>query len=199
MPHAEKKGANGATSKPLTNGEKPNSQFIHHLTSYPVVSDTISTYKTNHYGAKSLDIAHNAYSTIYVNFYKPISPYLRGPYAYVAPYLAKADSVGDSGLSTLESRFPIVKSDTATIKGKVTGVVGLPLQLAGQGKDYVLKSYDEEYKRTEGSGYPIVRQAKAVFSTELKLTGEVLGYVASFLQQKKAESKEFVNKKTAKA
>jgi hypothetical protein len=29
MPHAEKKGANGTTTKQLTNGEKPNSQFIH--------------------------------------------------------------------------------------------------------------------------------------------------------------------------
>jgi hypothetical protein len=198
MPHAEKKGANGTTNKQLTNGEKPNSQFIHRLTSYPVVSDTISTYKTNPYGAKSLNIAHTAYSTIYVNFYKPISPYLRGPYAYVAPYLAKADSVGDSGLSSLESRFPIVKSDTAAIKDKVTGVVGIPLQLAGQGKDYVLKAYDEEYKRTEGNGYPIVRQAKAVFSTELKLTSEALSYVVSFLQHKKAEGKKFVGKKTNK-
>lgn len=168
-----------------------------HLTSYPLVSDSISTYKTNPYGAKSLNIATSAYTTIYANFYKPVSPYLQGPYAYVAPYLAKADSLGDSGLTNLESRFPIVKENTATVKDKVTGVAGLPLQYASQTKEYVFKTYDDEYKRTEGGSIQVVRQVKAVLSTELKLTSDVLSYVVSFLQAKKAEGKEFVESKKA--
>jgi len=179
----------------MTNGDKPHSQFLSHLTSYPLVSDGISTYKSNPYGAKSLSFVNSAYSTAYTNLFQPVSPYLSGPYSYVSPYLAKADSLGDNGLSTLESRFPIVKAETATIQEKVQGIAYMPWNVASQGKDYVFQTYDDEYKKTQGTG--IVKQAKAVIGTEIKLTAAFFQLVADFLGKAKQEGKEIIEKKTS--
>jgi hypothetical protein len=157
------------------------------LTSYPAVSDSISVYKSNPYGAKSITLVNNVYNTVV----PPISPYLRTPYSFVAPYLAKADSLGDSGLSKVETRFPIVKEDTAKLKEKALSFY--PVRVASEGTDYVFKTYDTEYQRTGGNG--IVRQAKAVISTELKLTGDVFAWIITFLNQKKEQGKAIVEQK----
>jgi len=203
MPHSETNGkkskANGTMSeKPQVNGEKSQSEFLSHLTGYPVVSDSITYYKTNTYGAKSLSIANQFYATAEQNLYKPISPYLTRPYAYVAPYLTKADSIGVSSLSAIESRFPIVKEDTETVKSKVystaTLPIRVPLDLAREGKNYVFKTYDEEYSKTDGAD-GIFKQAKAVISTELKLTVDALQYVRSIFVQKKEQAEKLYEKK----
>jgi len=162
------------------------------------VSDSITFYKANPYGAKSLSIANQFYTTAEKNLYKPISPYLTRPYAYVAPYLAKADSLGVSSLTTIESRFPIVKEDTETVKSKVystaTLPIRIPLDLAREGKDYVFKTYDEEYSKTDGAD-GIFKQAKAAISTELKLTVDVLQYLRSVIVQKKEQAEKLYEKK----
>jgi len=177
----------------MTNGEKPNSLFISHLTSYPVVSDSITTYKSNTYGAKSLSLAGDAYQ----RFFVPISPYLKTPYSYIAPYLAKADSLGDQGLSTLDSKVPIVKEETATLKEKVQGVAFFPFTLGLQGKDYVFKTFEEEKKKNgEDKGiYPI---AKALWSTEVKVAADTFQWIADFLTAKKEEGKKFAHEKMDK-
>ncbi|KAF4301059.1 hypothetical protein SLS57_007911 [Botryosphaeria dothidea] len=177
--------------EPLTNGEKPSSHFVstQHLSSYPVVSDLISTYKSNPYGQKSLDLSTAAYD----RFGKPIVPYLSKPYGYVAPYVQRADSLADNGLSEVEKRFPIVKENTSTIKGKVVEVAYFPLRVAGQGRDYLFSTYNDEYQKTGGNG--IITTAKAVISTELKITADVLQIIADYLGPKKEEAKKFVHEK----
>jgi len=200
MPHAKTNGkTNGVMSeKPQTNGEKPQSEFITHLANYPVVSDSITYYKTNPYGAKSLSIANTFYCTAEKNLYQPLSPYLTRSYAYVAPYLAKADSLGVSSLTTIESRFPIVKEDTKTVKSKVystaTMPIRIPLDLAREGKNYVFKTYDEEYSKTNGQD-GIFKQAKAVISTELKMTVDALQYLRGVLVEKKEQAEKLYEKK----
>ena len=104
MPHAT---SDAKMSGPTVNGTRASSQFIDHLTSYPVVSDGIETFKSNPYGKKSLELADSAYS----RFGKPVEPYLETPKQYAAPYAKKADELADSGLSQIETRFPIVKED----------------------------------------------------------------------------------------
>lgn len=162
----------------MTNGEKPSSLFISHLTSYPVVSDGITTYKSNPYGAKSISLTLDAYK----RFFVPVEPYLKGPYSYIAPYLAKADSLGDQGLSKLDSSVPIVKEETATLKDKVTGVALFPFKLGAQGKDYVFKTFEEQKKKSGNS-------AKAFWSTEVKITADTFQWIADFLSTKKEEAK----------
>ncbi|KAF2455286.1 hypothetical protein BDY21DRAFT_365502 [Lineolata rhizophorae] len=170
--------------EPMTNGEKPSSQFLTHLTSYPVVSDSMTKYKTNPYGKKSLDLAHD----VYAKFGAPLLPYLAGPYSYLAPYVAKADTLADSGLSKVDSRFPIVKEDTETLKGTAVGYARLPFRVAGQGRDYVFATYDSEYKKVGGEG--VVKMAKAIVSTELKITADAWSAMLDFLGPKKEAAKQ---------
>jgi hypothetical protein len=122
MPHA------------TTNGEKNSSQFLGHLTSLPAVSDGIETFKTNPYGKKSLEVADDAYS----RFGKPVEPYLKTPYSYAEPYIQKADELADSGLSHVETHFPIITKDTKTIIETTKSYVFWPYQ-------YVSKTYGGMY------------------------------------------------------
>jgi hypothetical protein len=181
--------------EPMTNGEKPSSAFIGHLTSYPVVSDSISIYKTNPYGAKSLSLATDVYN----RFLVPFQPYLQGPYSYVAPYVVKADSLGDAGLSKIDSKFPIVKEETSTLKEKVTNVAFFPLTLGAQGKDYVFSTYSDARQNTgveeKNLFSKVVAEGKAILVTEYKIGVDALSVITSFLLAKKEEGKKFADSK----
>jgi len=187
MPHAE----TDTMGDPMTNGEPPSSQFLTHLASYPLVSESITTFKKNPYGQKSLDLADSGYS----KFAKPVLPYFSKPYGYVAPYVAKVDSLGDKGLSKVDETFPIVKEDTQKLKGTIFDIAGYPFKLAGDGKSYLLDTYSSEYKKCGGDGY--VAGAKAVISSSLVITSESLGWVSRFFTAKKDEVKKIYEEKTS--
>lgn len=191
MPHAEQESTTTSTmSAPMTNGEKAHSKVLSHITSYPVVSDSISFYKSNPYGAKSIDLANTCYS----KFAAPFVPYLQGPYSYISPYVEKADSLGDDTLSKVDTKFPIVKEDTQKIKGTVFDYATLPLKLAGQGKEYVFSTFNDEYNKTGGQD-GIVKLAKATISTELKFGHDAYNLVMSYL----TKAKETTQKKASEA
>jgi len=204
-PHAEKdtitdtiaNGLNGnMPSEPATNGGEPHSQFLSHLTSFPVVSDTISTYKTNPYGAKSISFFNSAYTRFDSILYKPVAPYLQTPISYVTPYIVKVDSLGDSGLSSLESRFPIVKEETATLREKAQGYTGYPFKLYDDGKSNLFSIYNEEYTKYEKQGYgKIFGRARAAVDTELRLLTSVVQYGSEWLLQAQKKTEEAVHKK----
>ncbi|KAL1986212.1 hypothetical protein VTN96DRAFT_6727 [Rasamsonia emersonii] len=184
MPHAER----DTIGEPVVNGEKVHSQFLSHLTSYPVVSDSIATFKNSKYGAKSLDYADQGYE----RFAKPFLPYLSKPYDYVAPYLAKADALGDQGLTKVDETFPIIKEDTEKIKGTILGTAYFPLQLVGDVRKHVLDTYDSEYKKCGGDG--LVASGKAVITTGLVISQESLAWLSSVLAARK-EQKNAANEK----
>ncbi|EAW08116.1 putative pathogenesis associated protein Cap20 [Aspergillus clavatus NRRL 1] len=185
MPHAE----NGTMAEPVVNGEMVHSHFLDHLTSYPVVSDSIAVFKSNKYGAKSLEYADQGYARLA----KPVLPYLSKPYGYVAPYIARVDTLGDQGLTKLDTSFPIIKEDTDKLKGTIYDTAYLPVRLAGDVKTHVYDTFGSEYKKCGGDG--VVASGKAVISTGLILSQESLTYINSVLQKKKAEAKEAVNDK----
>lgn len=175
---------------PTVNGEASSSSaFLSHLISYPVISDSISTFKSNPYGAKSLDLT----STTYEKLGKPLLPYFSKPYQYVSPYVAKADSLGDSTLSTLESKFPVVKKPTNELYSEGKSIVFFPLKKGSEGKDYVFKTYNSEVKNVGGDG--LLTYGKAAIGTTLRVGGDVYHWAAGFLSAKKAEAKEVSNEK----
>jgi len=124
----------------------------------------------------------------YATFVKPTLPYLQTPYTYTKPYLAKADQLGDAALSKIDEKIPAVKSETAEIKSTVSSFVNWPIKIVGDGKDWVVGTYSEEYKKCGGDGY--VAGGKAVITSGLVLTSDVLGWISSFLSGKKAEAEE---------
>ncbi|KAB8261699.1 MAGE-domain-containing protein [Aspergillus pseudonomiae] len=168
----------------VVNGEKVHSHFLDHLTSYPVVSDSISVFKSNKYGAKSIEYADQSYDRIA----KPFLPYLSKPYGYIAPYLARADSLGDQGLSQIDSRFPFIKEDTEKLRGTIYDNATYPVRLVGDAKAHVFDTYGSEYKKCGGDG--VVASGKALITTSLVLSQESLGFLSSLLQAKKEQVKD---------
>jgi len=172
------------------NGDMPSSSFLSHFTSYPVVSDTISTFSSNPYGKKSIDITNATYA----KFVKPTLPYFQTPASYAAPYVAKVDQLGDSLLTKVDENIPIVKSETAEIKDTVLDFAGLPKKKAGETKDWIFSTYGDEYKKCGGDGY--LAGGKAMITTPLVLGSNVLTWVSSFLSKKTAEAKEVAKEKS---
>ncbi|KAF7587442.1 hypothetical protein BBP40_007238 [Aspergillus hancockii] len=174
------------------NGEQVHSHFLDHLVSYPVVSDSIVIFKSNKYGAKSIQYADQGYDRLA----KPFLPYFSKPYGYIAPYLARADSLGDQGLTQIDSRFPFIKEDTQTLKGTIYNNATYPVRVVGDVKSHVFDTYGSEYKKCGGDG--VVASGKALITTSLVLSQESLGYISSLLQAKKEQVKDAVNDKAEK-
>jgi hypothetical protein len=143
-----------------------------HLTSYPLISDSIATFKNNKYGAKSLTYADQGYA-----FAKPYLPYLSTPYSYVAPYVAKADSLGAQGMTQVDARFPIVKEEPDKIRGTIIDTAYFPVRLAEEARQHLLDTYGAEYKKCGGAGY--VASGKAVVTTSLVLSQESLAWLST--------------------
>ncbi|CAK1367147.1 hypothetical protein CB0940_10467 [Cercospora beticola] len=172
MPHA---------TETLTNGDKPQSKFLSHITSYPAVHDGIETYKTNPYGKKSIEIADG----VYTRFGKPVEPYLQRPAGYAAPYLQKADELADSGLTQVETRFPIVKEDTDKVVEAAKSSILAPVV-------YLYGTWQDEYTKTarhNDRGAGLTTLILALVSTNLKIASDVFQVIADTLGPKYEESK----------
>lgn len=163
--------------------------IFQHVTSYPAVADGISTFKSNPYGAKSINLTQETYD----KFVAPVVPYAARPYGFVAPYVAKADSLASDGLTKVDTRFPILKEDTQKIKGTLIDYAYFPFRVVGDGKNYVLDTYGQEYKKCGGDGY--VSSGKALITTSMVVTSDTLAWLSSFLSAKKEEGKDFAAQK----
>ena len=167
--------------------------FLQHLTSYPAVSDSITYFKQNPYGKKSLDLSQTGYE----KFVSPFVPYAKRPYGYVAPYVHKVDSIGSNILGTVDQKFPIMKEDTEKIKGTVMDYAYTPFRLVGDGKNYLMDTYSSEYKKCGGDGY--VAGGKAFITSGLVITSDTFAWLGNFLGQKKEEGADFASKKYGQA
>lgn len=105
------------------------------------------------------------------------------PYGYVAPYVAKADSLGYDGLVAVETRFPIVTKDSTTIKGTVKSYVLVPVNVASSQKDYLLQTFSEELQKVGSKGY--IASGKAAVTTGLIVTSDTLAWLSSVIGKRK--------------
>ncbi|KAK2629849.1 hypothetical protein QTJ16_000669 [Diplocarpon rosae] len=169
---------------PQVNGDAHSSAFLRHLISYPVISDSISTFQSNPYGAKSVSLTRTGYSKLA----GPLLPYLSRPYEYVSPYVKRADTLGDETLSSLEQRFPGVRKPTGELVEDGKALVLFPLKKGSEGREYVAAVYGGEVKKVGGDG--LVTWGKAAIATGLVVTGDTIGWLQAFLAGKKAEAKE---------
>ncbi|KAJ9160989.1 hypothetical protein NKR19_g2731 [Coniochaeta hoffmannii] len=176
-------------SSPQVNGEVPHSAFLDHLLHYPVVDSGIKTFKSNPYGQKSLELSDSAYKT----FAQPVLPLLSKPYQYVSPYVKKADSLGDKALSTVDERFPVVRKPAGEIYQGARDLVLAPIRTGLAGKDHVLETYNGECKKVGGEG--LVTYSKALLTTTLIVTTEIVQGIGEFLGAKKQQTKSVVDEK----
>jgi len=183
-----------------TNGipSPASSAFVNHLASYPAVDDSVSYIKSTQIGQKGIAASNQAYDQIV----KPLEPYIAKANGYASPYVAKVDELADSGLGFIDSRFPIVKEPTDSIKEKVQTTVGYPMKktsdmvafgagFANESKDYVFKVYSDEYSKMGGGKQAgVVPAAKASISTSLIISTQLIQWVIKFVIAKKEEAKE---------
>jgi len=101
----------------------------------------------------------------------------------IAPYVSAADNIGAQSLDSVDSHFPAIKNtELNTLKDHAFGVAQLPFALAGQGRDYVFATYDDEWSKVGGGG--LVKTGKAMLSTELRIAVEGYQKVAGVLGPK---------------
>ena len=99
-------------------------------------------------------------------------------------------------LSKVDEKVPIIKTETKEIKGTIVTYVHWPMDQANKTKDYAFTTYDSEYKKCGGNG--VVAGGKALVTSSLVISSDVLTWLSSFLQAKKEEAKEFTKEKTQK-
>lgn len=87
-----------------------------------------------------------------------------------------------------------MKSTPQEIIDSAFNIANLPGKKANEAKDYVLGTWSQEYKKCGGEG--VVSGGKAMVTTSLVVTSDVLGYISSFLSKKKAETEKVVKEKT---
>lgn len=133
-------------------------------------------YENNPLGAKSIEIFNSAYH----NIAEPILRKLRGPYSIIAPYVQKADQIGNSTLDTVDNQVPAIKkTDIETLKSHAFDMAHFPFKVASESKDYVFSTYNDEYEKTGGNG--LITAGKAILSTELRITADAFHKVADLL------------------
>ncbi|KAK3314654.1 hypothetical protein B0H66DRAFT_605599 [Apodospora peruviana] len=172
-------------SSSQVNGDVSHFATLDHLVSYPVINDSIETFKSNSLGQKSLDITHSVYQT----FAAPILPLLSRPYQMVKPYVKVADDLGNLALSKVDERFPIVKSSTGELVTGAKALVFLPVRVGAAGKERVFNTYNSEYKKCGGNG-SLMNAGKAAVTTSLIITTEALTTLTNFLGAKKDDLKQ---------
>lgn len=154
-----------------------------------MIDSGLKTFKSNPYGQKSLELSDSAYK----KFAQPVLPLLNKPYQYVSPYVKKADHLGDKTLSTIDERFPVVKKPAGELYQEARDLVMLPLRTGLAGKDHVLETYNGECKKVGGEG--LVTYSKALLSTTLIVTTEIVQGISGFLGGKKEQAKSAANEK----
>ncbi|KAH7111320.1 hypothetical protein B0J11DRAFT_498661 [Dendryphion nanum] len=164
----------------MSNNKNSRSKVFSHLQSYPIIHDSLEYCTTHPYGAKSLSLLQ----TTYQHFIAPLNPYLQIPYSYLSLYFTRADEIGVICLSKVDNKFPIIKEDTSKLKEKVQLYIFLPLNLADRGKEYAWATWEEEYKEMRGED-GLVKSAKALLNTELKIAHDGYTLVQEYLNKEK--------------
>lgn len=171
---------------PMVNGEVngvPHSAFLEHLLKYPLISDSVTTIQSYPVAQRTVDLT----STNYARLESALKPYLSTPYGYISPYLSRADSFGDSTLSHIDERFPIVKKPTEEVVASAKSAAYLPVRKGQEGRAHVLSVYEGERKGLDGQGVVVLGRAMA--ATALVVTAEGLAWVRTVLIGKAKEAK----------
>jgi hypothetical protein len=164
----------------------PFSKSINHITSYPVVSDTL-TY------AQSFALAQQtiSYSQSCLGLLKPLSPLLTKANHITAPVVTKVDDFADSKLGQVDEKFPFVKKPTEEIAEFLAAQKDFATGLAQKEREYVLSVFAEELEKTAGenkTGY--IPTAKAGVNTGIVISQELLAWITELVQKKRAEKTE---------
>jgi hypothetical protein len=141
---------------------------------------------------KSVQLSNSAYHTLA----GPFMPLLSKPYAYVSPYVERADKIGDQTLSKVEEKFPAVKKPSNELSAELMDgakkAAYLPVQMSRSGVEFVFQTYNEEYNKVGGAS-AVAHSKAAVLTavrtalTMLELSRQALMSAREFLEQQSQE------------
>lgn len=161
----------------------PFAKSINHITSYPVVSDTL-TY------AQSFALAQQTlnYSQQALGLLKPLTPLLTKANDIAAPVVTKVDDFADSKLGQVDEKFPFVKKPTAEIADFLVAQKDFATGLAQKEREYIASVFAEELEKAAGAnktGY--IPTAKAGVNTGIVISQELLHWITDLVHKKRAE------------
>jgi hypothetical protein len=150
------------------------------------VKDTVSAYKQNPYGKKSLELGDSAYNP----FAKPVrrSPLFSKPYHIVEPIVLKVDDLGDETLNKVDKRFPVLMKPTDEVVASGKEIAYFPVAKTIQTRDHLFDVYTSELKKVGGEG--LITYTKAFISAYLVVTTETLNWIAETLRAGTEKAKE---------
>jgi len=157
---------------PQVNGDVQHYRFFEHLQSIPVVNDVASKIKTLPLAETSIKITDSAYRTV--------QTYLGNQLQYLAPYVKKADDMGDNALSSIEEKFPVVKKPTNEIISDAKTIAFFPVRVSLTGKDHLINTYNSECERVSG-GF-VRRHSTAFVATFLTVGTDVFTKASALLK-----------------
>ncbi|KAK4574143.1 hypothetical protein LTR86_001904 [Recurvomyces mirabilis] len=146
-------------------GDSTSFKTIDHVTSYPIVSDSIDAVRANPYGKKALEIGDSAVQ----NVLNTAGPILRKPYSVAEPYVKKADELAVSGLQQVDERIPLLKEDTQTVIDTGKSYAFFPYAYAND-------VYSDEYRkvsRNRNGSENLVTLITAVISSCFRIMFEI--------------------------
>ena len=114
----------------------------------------------------------------------PLRPYFKTPLSYLKPYLSRADDLGDASLARLDAAFPVVKEKPETLRRRAGHVARTPHRLVGDGKNYVVGAWNDEYRKVGGQP-GVAKTVRAALSTELRIGADAYAVVLSLLRRGK--------------
>ncbi|KAL9082910.1 MAG: hypothetical protein Q9159_006111 [Coniocarpon cinnabarinum] len=158
--------------------------------------DTTMSYQNGaaHPGDKPITNSDNSpHSQTLDSIVTPLLPYLKTPISIASPYLHRADELGDNALNSVDSHFPAVKStDYNKLRSQTHDVAAYPLKIAQDGRDYIVRVYQDERKKVGGEG--VVALGKTVISAELHVLGDAVEVGRSLFGEAKQEAKKMNGK-----
>ncbi|RAL61833.1 hypothetical protein DID88_002896 [Monilinia fructigena] len=151
-----------------------SSAFLSHLTSYPLIHDSISTFKSLSIWPTIHRLNHHFHTRSSANHSFHTSKSLTN--------------------TSLHTSRKSTNSANLLYRPLIPNSPPLRNPLGNEGKEYALGKYNSEVKKTEDQG--IVGFGKAVVSTGLIVSSEAFQWLSQFLSAKKAEAKETTHEKT---
>ena len=97
----------------------------------------------------------------------------------MSPYVQRADSLGESTLSSLDARFPVVRKPTGELYNDGREFVLFPLRKGSEGREYVLGVFGAEKKRNEQDG--VVGYGRAIVGTGVTVGSEAYRWASGYL------------------
>lgn len=171
----------------VVNGDKPHSDTLRHILSYPTVRDGLNLLQSNVLGQKAFEISNAVVQGLQDN----VLPIFAGPYRYVHPYVQAVDQYGDQALGKIDEKLPVITRPPGEIVEETKKIVFAPVRIGLSLKDYFFNVYNSEVQKAGGN--PVHAHAKGAVVTTLNMGIAAATQTRDYITSAKEEIKKAAN------